>query len=120
MIDMVPVMAEFKERDIFDNVVVIHLGTNGPFDRETLDAFLAPLSEVPNVIILNIRANRSWTASNNQILADRDQPGDNIILIDWQALSANCVGNCFAGDGIHLSADGVDFYANTIGDVTGR
>jgi len=120
MIDMVPVMQRLKEAGVFDDVVVIHLGTNGPFDKETLDAFLAPLSEVPNVIMLNVHANRSWTASNNQLLADRDVDGDNIILIDWNAKAAECAGNCFAADGIHLSADGQQFYANLIGDWTGK
>ncbi len=99
---------------------MIHLGTNGPFEAETLDALLAPLSDVPNVILLNVFANRSWTASNNALLAARDQPGDNIILIDWYNLAPLCPGNCFAADGIHLSAAGQEYYADQIGDVTGR
>ena len=78
---------------MFDNVVVIHLGTNGPFEKDTLDAFLEPLSQVPNVIMLNVHANRSWTASNNQLLADRDKPGDNIIVIDWNTLATQCPGD---------------------------
>ena len=63
MIDMVPVMQQLRDADVFDNVVVIHLGTNGPFEKDTLDAFLEPLSGVPNVIMLNVFANRSWSAS---------------------------------------------------------
>ncbi len=62
----------------------------------------------------------AWTASNNAILAAKDTPGDNIILVDWATESNNCVGNCFASDGIHLSSDGVQFYANMIRDWTGR
>jgi peptidoglycan/LPS O-acetylase OafA/YrhL len=119
MIDMVPVMQQLGEAGVFDNVVVIHLGTNGPFDRETLDAFLAPLSNVPNVIMINIRADRAWTASNNAILDERDVDGDNIILIDWATLSNKCPGDCFASDGIHLSADGKKYFADLIGDITG-
>ena len=76
MIDMVPVMEQLRDAGVFDQVVIVHLGTNGPFDRETLDAFLAPLSDVPNVLMINIRANRSWTASNNAILEARDNPND--------------------------------------------
>jgi peptidoglycan/LPS O-acetylase OafA/YrhL len=119
MVDMVPVMQQLGEAGVFDKVVVIHLGTNGPFDRETLDAFLAPLSNVPNVIMINVRADRAWTASNNAILEERDTGGDNIILIDWANLSNKCPGNCFASDGIHLSADGKKYFADLIGDVTG-
>ena len=120
MIDMVPIMEQFGEADLFGDPVVIHLGTNGPFEAETLDALLAPLSDVPNVILLNVFANRSWTASNNALLAARDQPGDNIILIDWYNLAPLCPGNCFADDGIHLSAAGMEYYADQIGDVTGK
>ncbi len=120
MIDMVPVMGQLAEAGVFDNVVIIHLGTNGPFEKETLDALLAPLSNVPNVIMLNVRANRPWTANNNALLAARDTPGDNIILIDWSSLSNTCPGNCFASDGIHLSSDGQRYYADLIGDLTGR
>ncbi len=120
MIDLVPLMEQLGEAELFGDPVIIHLGTNGPITEETLNAFLAPLSSVPNVIVLNVRANRAWTAQNNAILAARDRPGDNIILVDWLGLSANCTGNCFAADGIHLSADGAEYYADVIGDITGR
>ena len=120
MIDMVPVMKQLGDADLFGSPVVIHLGTNGPFTKETLDDFLRPLSKVPNVLLINVRANRPWTGQNNALLAARDNPNDNIILVDWNSLSNNCVGNCFASDGIHLSADGQKFYADMIGDITGR
>jgi hypothetical protein len=35
-------------------------------------------------------------------------------------LSNECPGDCFADDGIHLTATGQEYYANVIGDVTGR
>lgn len=120
MIDMVPLFEQLGEAGLFGDPIVIHLGTNGPITRETLDALLAPLSDVPNVIMLNVRANRAWTAQNNAILADRDSPNDNIILIDWASKSNECPGNCFAADGIHLTAAGAEFYADVIGDWTGR
>jgi hypothetical protein len=119
MIDMVELMGKLGEAGVFDDVVVIHLGTNGPFEKETLDAFLEPLSGVPNVIILNVFANRSWAAANNQLLADRDVDGDNIILIDWNLLAPQCPGSCFSADGIHLNATGQKYYADVISEVTG-
>lgn len=120
MIDMVPLFEQLGEAGLFGDPIIIHLGTNGPITRETLDALLAPLSDVPNVLMLNVRANRAWTAQNNAILADRDSPNDNIILIDWASKSNECPGNCFAADGIHLTAAGAEFYADVIGDWTGR
>src|SRR5690606_28376027 len=120
MIDMVPLFEQLGEADLFGDPIVIHLGTNGPITRETLDALLAPLSDVPNVIMLNVRANRGWTAQNNAILAERDNPNDNIIMIDWASKSNECPGDCFAADGIHLTAAGSQYYANLIGDWSGR
>ncbi len=120
MIDMVPIFQQFGEAGLFGDPVIIHLGTNGPFDAGTLDALLAPLATVPNVIVLNVHANRSWSANNNALLAARDKPGDNIILIDWDSLATQCPGSCFAADGIHLNAAGQEYYADVIGDVTGR
>ena len=34
-----------------------------------------------------------------------DHEGDNKILLDWEALSAECPGECFYADGIHLDLD---------------
>jgi hypothetical protein len=112
-------MESLRDSRVLDDVVVIHIGTNGPFDKATLDAFLEPLSDVPNVIILNVYADRSWAATNNQLLAERDRPNDNIILIDWATLATQCPGECFAADGIHLNTDGQQYYADIITEVTG-
>ena len=64
MIDMVPIFQQFGEADLFGDPVIIHLGTNGPFDAETLDALLAPLSQ---------RAERDHAQRPRQPLVDREQ-----------------------------------------------
>ncbi len=120
MIEMVPVMEQFGAAELFGDPIVIHLGTNGPFEGETLDALLAPLATVPNVILVNVFANRSWTASNNALLDAKDVEGDNLILLDWFNLAPLCPGSCFAADGIHLNASGQKYYADMIGDITGK
>lgn len=120
MKDTVPFMQQLRDASVFGQAVVVHLGTNGYFSEETLDAFLEPLSEVP-VIMLTVRGDLAWRDHNNDILKARDaEADDNLIVIDWEAESRNCVGECFAGDGIHLAADGQIFYANLIRDVTGQ
>ncbi len=121
MKDAVPMVEEMAANGVFADTqaAIIHLGTNGNFDQDTLNALLAPLSSVPNVLIYTIRANRSWTASNNALLRARDQPGDNIALIDWEVRSQECTNNCFAGDGIHLNNTGKEFYADLARDWTG-
>ncbi|MCB0969564.1 MAG: hypothetical protein KDB37_22220, partial [Ilumatobacter sp.] len=106
---------------IGDSPVTIHLGTNGPIEEDDLDALLDALSppKYKNVLLLNVRADRSWTARNNALIAAAaSRP--NVIVVDWANKSYECTGNCFAADGIHLSADGVTFYANLIRSYTGR
>jgi len=120
MSDIIPAMQQLADADLIGDPVIIHLGTNGPISKDTLDSLLSTVSGVPNVLLLTVRANRSWSAGNNAIIRARDQPNDNIKLVDWELESTKCVGSCFAADGIHLSADGQLFYANIIGDWTGR
>jgi hypothetical protein len=119
MIDMIPVFEQFRDLGLFGQAVVVHLGTNGSFSQNTLDTFLGTMNDVPNVIILTVRADREWTAENNAMLRAADLEGDNKILIDWEVLSAECPGQCFYGDGIHLRPEGQQYYANLISDVLG-
>jgi peptidoglycan/LPS O-acetylase OafA/YrhL len=119
MRDMIPTMQQLQAAELFGMYVVVHLGTNGPFSDETLSEFMATLSSVPVVIVLTIRANRAWTAENNQKLRAIDKEGDNIILVDWETLSNECPGDCFASDGIHLKPAGQKYYAERIFDVMG-
>ena len=119
MIDVIPVFEQLRDRQLFGNAVVVHLGTNGSFSQNTLDTFLATMNGVSNVIILTIRADRPWTAENNAMLRAADLEGDNKILLDWETLSAECPGQCFYGDGIHLRPEGQQYYANLISDILG-
>jgi hypothetical protein len=119
MIDVIPLFELLRDRQLFGNAVVVHLGTNGSFSQNTLDSFLATMNDVSNVIILTIRADRSWTAENNAMLRAADLEGDNKILLDWEALSAECPGQCFYSDGIHLRPEGQQYYANLISDILG-
>ena len=120
MKDTVPFMQQLRDASVFGQAVVVHLGTNGYFSEETLDAFLAPLADV-QVVMLTVRGDLAWKDHNNELLKARDAAADdNLIVIDWEEQARNCVGDCFAGDGIHLAADGQVFYANLIRDVTGQ
>jgi peptidoglycan/LPS O-acetylase OafA/YrhL len=117
MNSFVPTMQTLRDTGTFGAVVVVHLGTNGGFSDETLDAMLATLADVPVVLLLTAKADRGWVADNNAKL--RDVPGryPNVAVIDWEVLSANCPGRCFYDDGIHLTQAGQDYYADIVGRV---
>ncbi|MCU0261924.1 MAG: acyltransferase [Ilumatobacteraceae bacterium] len=118
MVDVVPLMQQLQAAGSFGTAVIVHLGTNGTIGDDTLEAFMATLADVPNVVVLTVRADRSWTAGVNEKLRALDgRP--NVIVLDWAELSNACPGDCFAGDGIHLRPDGQKYYSQLIFDVLG-
>jgi hypothetical protein len=117
----VPVLESLKADGLLDetDAVVVHLGTNGPIEADTLNALLDPLSSISNVLLYTIHADRSWTVANNEIIRNRDGPNDNIVLIDWDVRANECTDSCLYGDGIHLQPNGQEFYADLAQDWTG-
>ena len=117
MIDTVPLMQQLDEGGVFGDVVVVHLGTNGPISATSLDGVLAPVADVPRVVLVTVFADRSWTAANNDLI--RSRAGGNVVLVDWAALGAECPGECFEDDAIHLRPDGRAYYADLITSAAG-
>ena len=113
----VPTMQTLKDNGTFGSVVVVHLGTNGGFSQETLDAMLATVADVPVVLLLTGKADRGWIADNNAKLRAVPATHPNVTVVDWEVLSATCEGRCFYDDGIHLTQSGQNFYADVIGRV---
>ena len=113
MIDTGPLMQQLLEAGVLGERVVIHLGTNGPISNTSLDGVLNPLAGVPRVVLLTIRADRSWTGGNNDLIRARAGTA-NVTVLDWATLSGGCPGNCFEDDGIHLRPDGRRYYADLV------
>ncbi len=101
------------------DIVVLHVGTNGPIRRDDLERLLAATADVPNVIVINAHADRDWIGPNNALLAEIDRPDDNFIMVDWATLATECPGPCFAADGIHLTEIGAEYLADRLADITG-
>lgn len=96
--------------------VVIHLGTNGTFTAGQLDQIMRILSGERRVVIVNDRADRSWTGPNNAMLAADVPRYPNARLADWYDDSAGQSG-LFWGDGIHVRPGGAALYARLIADT---
>ncbi|MEM8619733.1 MAG: acyltransferase family protein [Actinomycetota bacterium] len=114
-----PTMSLMRDNATYGSVVVVHLGTNGGFSQATLDEMLGYMADVPTVILLTGRAPRGWIAGNNEMIRSVPFRFPNVSVIDWEAISGECPGNCFYDDDIHLRPDGQNFYASILGRVLG-
>jgi peptidoglycan/LPS O-acetylase OafA/YrhL len=114
-----PDMQVIKDNGTFGSVVVVHLGTNGDFSQDTLDQMMAILADVPVVLVMTGKADRPWVAGNNDKIRALPSSHDNVTVIDWEVLAGGCVGNCFYGDGIHLTQSGQNYYTGLISTVLG-
>ena len=105
---------QLKEQGRLGDVVVVHLGTNGPIDPGDMTAMMEALADVPQVLLLTIDVPRDYTAGNNALIYDTVNTYPNVALLDWAGLAAACPGDCFYSDGFHLRTDGQVYYAALI------
>jgi hypothetical protein len=95
------------------DVVVFHLGTNGPFSQRQFDDLMQILSGVRRVVVLNLRVPRTWEESNNAVISAGAHAYPSTVLVDWHAATANNLDWLWT-DGIHLRPAGEQAYAALI------
>ena len=108
---------QLKAQGRLGDVVVVHLGTNGPIAAGDMTAMMEALADVPQVLLLTIDVPRDYTAGNNGLIYDTANTYPNVSLLDWAGLDDSCPGDCFYSDGFHLRPDGQDYYAALISSV---
>jgi len=100
------------------STVLVHLGTNGYINEGQFRELLQDLAGCKSVILMNVHADRRWTAPNNEIIARMVQEFPNAHLVDWSLVSAQRP-DFFVKDGIHLTRRGILAYASQIRMATG-
>jgi hypothetical protein len=112
--EAIAVLRQLRAAGKLGNVVVVHIGNNGPFTAEQFDEMMRVLSGARKVLVVNttVPDGYSW-APNNEVLADgvRRYP-NRAVLVDWHAASAGHPG--FFWDGLHLTPRGARAYADLI------
>jgi len=94
-------------------IVVLHLGNNGFYPKESFDRILQTLADRRLVIVFNVRVPRQWEDNNNQVITEGVKRYPNAVLVDWNALTAKRP-ELFWNDGHHLRPEGAQFYAELI------
>jgi lysophospholipase L1-like esterase len=95
------------------DVVVIHLGTNGPINKRQFDLAMSALRNVRLVVFVNVKVPRPWESYTNRTLSQNVGRYPNAVLVDWRGNSTG-VDGAFAKDGIHLNRAGAQAYARLI------
>ncbi len=107
------VIKDVRRDGPFGEVVVIHLGTNGPFNSGHFDTAMEALSNISRVYFVNASVPRRYEGQVNQALADGVARWDNAYLIDWNA-TADGHPEYFVKDGVHLTTEGIKAYSAMI------
>jgi peptidoglycan/LPS O-acetylase OafA/YrhL len=110
----ISIVETLGQEDRLPDVLVLHLGTNGPIGQAGMDRMMAAVSEVPSVLLLTNDVDRDYTDENNRLIFGAAEANPNVELLDWQGFGASCPGDCFESDGFHLKPEGRAYYATLI------
>lgn len=119
LISYVPELEAVKLAGALTSVIVVHLGTNGPFSDASLELLMSVLVDVPTVVMLTGKGDRDWMAGNNGKIRALPRIFLNVTVLDWEVMSASCEGRCFYDDGIHLTQSGQNFYSLIVNRLLG-
>ena len=105
---------------LLGNAVVIHAGTNGPINAETMARMMVATASVKTVVVLTVKADVAWADATNALIRGLPITHPNVVVVDWEAAASANSGLLYA-DGIHLKgAAGTSFYTNLILSALGR
>jgi peptidoglycan/LPS O-acetylase OafA/YrhL len=97
------------------DVVIIHLGNNGPFQAEQFDDMVALLSGVPHVVFVTAKVPRRLGVYNNRTIREGVERHPRVALLDWYE-AAKDHGEWFREDGLHLRESGASVYARLLAE----
>ncbi|MEZ5259437.1 MAG: hypothetical protein R2705_21915 [Ilumatobacteraceae bacterium] len=115
----VDIIQTLADNSLLGDIVVVHLGTNGPTTRERFDQILELCSDVRLVILVTVKAPKPWAGEVNSAIFDVADEYPNVRLLDWNSLSQSSLApsDVFYEDGIHLRPSGRQFYTQLILDT---
>ncbi len=99
-------------------IVLVHLGTNGPVDAELFDTLMANAEPADRVLAVTVRVPRRWEGQVNETLTAAADRWPDLELIDWKATSDDRP-ELFVEDGVHLTDAGRRVYAALVEEAVG-
>jgi peptidoglycan/LPS O-acetylase OafA/YrhL len=100
-------------------VVVIALGTNGPFDGATLEQVRSLIGPTRELVVVNTQAPRGWVPGNNDRLSSFALVYRNVELANWHdAIQPHL--HEMARDQVHFGPFGAGIFTATVHDAVDR
>jgi peptidoglycan/LPS O-acetylase OafA/YrhL len=96
-------------------IVVIGLGTNGPFSEKQIEALIAELSDRKTIAFVKVVVPRRWQNTVNEALEKAKERHPELVLIDWPTWVEDY--KVRLQDGVHPTARGARLYADLIADT---
>jgi peptidoglycan/LPS O-acetylase OafA/YrhL len=101
------------------DVVLIHLGNNGPATQAWFDEIVDLTASARLVLIFTVRVPKPWQDENNGYIYNLQGRAPNVRVIDWNGLSGLQEG-IFYGDGIHLTPEGQLIYTQIVEEMIAK
>jgi peptidoglycan/LPS O-acetylase OafA/YrhL len=111
--DSLAVAHSLRDSASLGEIVVVHLGNNGPVTEGQFDELMDTLSVVPRVVVVNVKVPRPWEEHNNNLFASAVPRFANAVLVDWHAAGESHP-DAFVDDGVHMTHDGVQLYMDLL------
>lgn len=111
--DVIGILRQRQAAGQLGEVVVVHVGNNGPLREQEFDEIMDILSDARKVVFVNVKVPRPWEALNNAVLAEGVERYPNAVLADWYGLGYGSP-QLFWADGMHLRPEGGQAYTRLI------
>ena len=109
---------EYLDQGVVGDTVVFHVGTNGLLDDEIMEKIVAAVGPERTLWLVNDRVPDNRCEPNNQAIQNAVDAHDNVHLIDWYSATEGH-SEYLDSDGIHLTYEGRDAYAQLVVDTMG-
>jgi len=113
--DLLKTVQSLKSSSQIGDALVIHIGTNGYIYESNLRGILEAIPRGSKIALINIHANRRWTADNNALIEKVKAAHPEVAVIDWEGESRSHP-EYFVKDGVHLTGSGINAYVKLIKD----
>lgn len=112
--DSQSIFDSLNSRGKLGDIVIVGLGTNGPFDLSTGQKIINSFGKDRLVYWITAYGKHlQWQDKTNSVIYELAEKNSNVIVIDW-AKEADSHSEWFYDDGIHLSPEGQQAYADLI------